>query len=980
MNIFKTKLWRPLALTTSCLAIFSITVSQVANEYAPKVNDFLGIQTSKVVGSTGDSYYYKSEYSDLNSMVKERTKLLVQIASEGTVLLKNESSLPLKSSSKVVVLNEDSFVFSNSHGGGAMSSSENLSKRTTLTRALQDSGLTVSSSKNDIASYDATIVVIGRYAGEGNDMSTTGLSLTSDEKSLIEEATSKSNNVIVLLSGDYVLEINDLKNNDKVKGILKFGNAGLRGAIGLVDVISGKVSPSGKLVDTYSTSTLSSPASENFGDNNFTNKNKIMASQAGKYVSYNEGIYTDYKYYETRYEDTVLKQGNASDQTGAKASSTEWNYTNEVVYPFGYGLSYSTFEKEITKVEDKGSEFEITVKVTNLTDYEAKDVVQLYFQSPYTDYDKQNKVEKASVQLVGFSKTKSLKKDESDEVSISVNKSYLASYDYTNAKTYIMDKGTYYFAIGEDSHDAINNILAKKGKSKNDGMDENGKSNLVYQFNIDIFDNTSYSKTSYTNATITNRFDDVDVNYWLEDKDKVTYLSRSDWKNTYPTSLKLTASADMISSLNDTKKYENGKWNDSKSRAEIKDVSYVDISDENSLTSGLSDSTLKTLNVTSLRNLDYNDEKWNDILDNLSLYEMSKMVSEDRSAVQAAPSVTFNGANGSDSTNGLDKTWVYSKLDSTTGVGTPLSDNETINDGYDDFVALNQNSTVYSSQPVLAATFNQELASETGRFMAEDALYSNTSFLWGLGLNLHRTCFGGRNSEYYSSDTMLNALMGTKLCKTAKEHGLIIVAKHFVINEQEQNRIGVCTFTNEQTLRENYLRVFEMVFTSGELPGVMTAYNRIGVLSCTAEYDLLTGVLREEWGSTAYVISDLNSPTAGLYDGSAAIVAGLSTFLNNGTYNATSGSSVNTSLNCENIKNNKQLLTATREACHRILYNYIHSSAINGISEDSKVVYVTPWWTILLTTCSITFGIIGGATFIMCLVSLLKGKKYENKD
>ncbi len=977
MKFFNTKIWRPLALSTCSLALLSIVANTLGNENAAKVNSFLHIETNRVVGGNGDSYFYKSEYEDLNSMVKDRAKLLVNVGQEGTVLLKNNNSLPLKKTDKVVLLNENSFVYATAHGGGSMASNENITKRTNPSRALKEAGLTVSDNAEECSSADAVIIIIGRSAGEGSDMAAGNLALSANEKALIKKATEANDNVIIIVSGDYVVEINDLKKDDKIKGIIKFGNAGLRGAVGLADVIVGNVSPSGKLVDTFSVSTTSSPAHINYGNYDFTNKNKIMASQAGKYVSYNEGIYTDYRYYETRYEDTILNQGNAKDSIGS-TSSSEWKYQNEVAYPFGYGLSYAKFEKKIEKLLDKDDHFEISVNVKNTSDVGAKDVVQIYFQSPYTDYDKTNKIEKSSVQLVGFSKTKTLAKGEDETLTISIPKNRLCSYDYTNAKTYIMDAGTYYFSVGEDSHSAINNILAKKSKTIANGMDEAGDSSLVTTFNVKELDKVTYSTSKYTNSTLTNRFDDVDVNYWLEDSEKITYLSRSDWKNTYPKTLKLTAGKEMLASLNDTKKYENGKYNDVKDRAPTKDVKYVDVTNESSLTSGLSDGSLKTMNVTTLKDLPYDDPKWDEMLDNLSLYELSKIVSEGRVVIQAAPSVTFNGAQGDDGPTGVSFTFAYSKLDKDTGAKTALGATETISDGYDDIVAKEQDCKVYSSEPVLAATFNPELADETGRFYAEDGLYTGTSFLWGLGLNLHRTCYGGRNSEYYSADAILNGIIGSHVSAKALEHGLIVVGKHFAINEQEQNRIGVCTFTNEQALRENYLRSFEIAFTEGKLAGVMTAYNRIGVLSCTAEYDLITGVLREEWGSTCYAISDLNSPTPGLYDGNAAIIAGLSTFLNNGTYNASSGSATNTSLNAENIKANKQLLTACREACHRILFNFVNSSAVNGISKDSRVEYVTPWWSTTLISTSIAFSIVGVASFALLLTSILKGKKHEN--
>lgn len=968
MNIFKKKMWSTLTFSLSTLAILTMSATMVINEYAPLVNDFLNIETSKVVGGDSKkSQYYKSSYSNLDEMFKEKTKLMREIGQEGTVLLKNNNALPLQKGKKVGLINSNGFIFAPSHGGGSFHSTEVVKNAITLKEALVFNGLIVDETNYD--NVDAIIVVIGRSQGEGTDLDKNNIKLTNEEKNYISLAKEKSSNVIVLISGDYTIEINELKNDDGIKGILKFGNSGLSGAYGLADVITGVVSPSGKLVDTFATSTLSVPAVENFGNFEYANKNKIMASQANKYVVYSEGIYTDYKYYETRYEDSVLNQGNAKSNAGS--SKGIWNYKNEVTYPFGFGLSYTTFEKEILDVDfSNQKEVKIKVKVTNIGNVNGKEVVEIYYQSPYTDYDKANKIEKASVELVGFSKTKALKSGESEELIISVQKQLLPSYDYINAKTYIMDKGTYYFSIGNGSHEAINNILAHKNKTLSDGMDANGDKKLVYTFSIDKFDKETYSKSFYNNSNITNRFDDVDINYWIDNK--VTYLSRSDYQSTYPKKLKIEASENMIKSYNDTKRYENGVYNDTKSRAKNDKVTYQDYVSENDVNSALKNGSIIAKNVTTLRNKEYNDEAWNEILDNLSIYEMSRMVAQGRYYINAMPSLSFNARSGGDGPAGLTKEYVYKSL--IDGEKVNLTNDDIVTDGLlsKKLIANKLDAGVYASEPVLAATFNVDLASRVGDMYGEDGLYTNTSFLWGLGLNIHRTAFGGRNSEYYSSDAVLSGLIGSKVSKASKDKGVVLVAKHFVINEQEQNRIGVSTFINEQALRENYLRSFELVATSGELQGVMTAYNRIGLLSCTAEYDLVTGMLVEEWNSHAYVISDLNSPTSGLYDGNAAISAGLSTFLNNGTYDATSGAKTNTSLNCENIKNDSTLLYATREACHKILFNYIHSNAVNGISEDSRVEFVTPWWQPTLISVTSILVITSICSLVLLIMSLKK--------
>ena len=966
MKVFKTKLWRAMSLAFIGASALLITLTGVAYAYEPMVNDALGIQTSTLSGGSGEQYY-KSEYANLEEMFQAKVQLMREIGQEGAILLKNEGALPLKKG-KVTVMGADSFVYATNSGGGSMHGTEVIATRTDLVTALKGVGLEVSTSAEEQASSDAVIVLIGRSSAEGNDLAAGALSLTAAETEMINGAKAANDNVILLVSGDQSPEIGAYKNDAGIKAILKFGNAGYRGAYGLADVIVGNVSPSGKLVDTWSVSSNSSPAMVNYGDMQYSNSNRIMASQANKYVSYNEGIYTDYKYYETRYEDTVLNQGNASSSVGA-TSGSRWNYSNEVIYSYGYGLSYTRFEKNIVGepvFDSENRTASITVNVKNTGGVAGKEVVQVYAQAPYIG----GGVEKASVQLMGFEKTDTLQPGADEDVTVTLNMQWLASYDYEDAETYIMDAGDYYFAIGNGAHDALNNILAAKGKTTADGMDADGNAALTYKWRQAATDTETYSTSAYTGAEITNAFDDVNINYWV--KDAVTYLSRSAWDTTWPRKLELAASSDMLSLLNDTKRYENGKWNDTKERAKSDEVAYSDLTTEADVNDAVTNGSVVIQNVVSMRNKPYDDEGWNVVLDTLSIYEMSRMVAQWRYYINACPTVTFNSTGGGDGPAGLTKPYLYYSIDKTTGKKTAVADGQTMTDGITDEQILisGMDAGVYSSEPVLAATFNKDLAARVGAMYGEDGLYTGTGFLWGLGANMHRIPYGGRVSEYYSADSVHSALIGAEVAGASKEHGVVLVAKHFVINEQEQNRIGVATFTNEQALRENYLRSFEGIATYGEMQGVMTAYNRIGLLSCTAEYDLLTTVLREEWGSQAYVISDLNSPTAGLYDGNAAIAAGLSTFLNNGTYDATSGAYVNTTLNVENIKSDPTLLYGAREACHRMLYNFIHSNAVNGLDENSRVLFVTPWWKPVLITLDVICGIVAVGSVAMYIISV----------
>lgn len=960
----KTGLWRTLTVITVVLAVFAVTMTGVANSYAAMVNKALGIETSMLVRDQNaenvDSQYYKTAYSTLEELYQAKVSLIREIAAEGTILLKNEgNALPVTAKS-VNLLGGDDLVYSTEHGGGHMSA-DTLAEATSLKAALEYHGLTVSTTADPGST--ATFVVIGRVAGEGSDMPDDGLALTDEELARIQEAKSAGGSVIVITSGDYYPEMQTLQQDPEIDAIVHIGNVGYRGAYGLADVLTGKVSPSGKTVETVAADSHSSPAMMNFGNYTYSNGSSIMASQAKSYIVYAEGIYTDYKYYETRYEDVVLGQGNASSTVGTYASNGSWNYDDEVVYPFGYGLSYTTFVQEIVGepvFDDTEHTAVVTVKVKNTGTVAGKEVVTLYAQSPYTDYDRENKIEKAAVQLVGFAKTGELQPGTEETVTITVNLQWLASYDYTNAKTYVMDAGDYYFALGNGAHEAVNNILAAKG------CDVAGDASKVYRWTEAELDVMTYAVSVYTGAEITNRFDDADINYWQDTENQITYLSRNAWDTTYPATVELRASADMTAFLNDTKRYKNGEWSDTTARASAEAVTYVDAEINSNI-----------LSAVVMRGRAYDDELWDTLLDNLTIYEMQNLVANGRYFINELPSVSFPASTGSDSPIGLDTPYVYSAIDSNTGERTKISGSYMVKDGItDDEVDLSvMTASMFPSEPVLAATFNTELAYAEGEIFGEDGLYHGYSFTWGLGANLHRTPYGGRASEYYSADAVLTALMGAAETNGTNAKGHVMVVKHFAVNEQEQNRIGVATFLNEQALRENYLRAFEGIATYGEMKGLMTSYNRLGLMGTPAEYDLVTVVLREEWGSHSYVITDLNSPTAGLYDGNASIAAGTTMMMNNGTYDSESGSYVNTTLNVESIKNDPVLLRAVREACHRTLYNFVNSAAVNGLSSSDVIVNITPWWQSALQVANVVLCVAAAAMSMLYLISANMNKK-----
>ncbi|MBR4550850.1 MAG: glycoside hydrolase family 3 C-terminal domain-containing protein, partial [Oscillospiraceae bacterium] len=588
----KTGLWRTLTVVFVLLAAFTVAGSSVAGTYAALINATLGIESSRIVkadsGKNEDTQYFKSAYSSLEEEYQTKAALIRQIGREGTILLKNENGALPMASGTVMVLGGSSFMCALAHGGGSMNAAD-LANATTVEQALAFNGLKVITEGD---SADAALVVIGRSAGEGADMPEGGLALTEEELSMVTRAKAVSGKVIVLLSGDFYPECASLQKDPEISAILHLGNAGYRGAYGLADVFTGKASPSGRTVETVAVDSHSSAAMQNYGDHTYTNASKIMASQAKTYVVYAEGIYKDYKYYETRYEDCVLNRGNAS--------FGGWAWEEDVLYPFGYGLSYTTFSKELQSVtfDSATHTAAVQVKVTNTGSAAGKEVVQVYGQSPYTDYDKANLIEKAAVQLMGFEKTAELAPGASETVTVILPMQWLASFDTKGHGTYIMEEGTYYLSVGANAHDAVNNILSAKGASVD------GKAALTYTWNQAETDATTYAKSLYTGEEIKARFPDADINYWLDETDQILYLSRNDWQGTWPRTVQLTASDKLKSALNDKKKYENGVYNDTASRIQTYEVKTGD------------GSTI--LSAAMMRGRAFEDEYWKVLLDNMT--------------------------------------------------------------------------------------------------------------------------------------------------------------------------------------------------------------------------------------------------------------------------------------------------------------------------------------------------------------------------
>lgn len=584
-----------------------------------------------------DVYLTNSDYS----ASEDSKKLCEDVANEGAVLLKNEDdALPLAANETDIALlgqNSVDFVY-----GGSGSGSVDTDQAPTLKTAFEREGYHVDETLwnfytsgpgksyrkttpdqagngnfavnevpqnaytndvlNSLKNDDVAVVSLGRSGGESADIPTsnlktgyTYLQIDQDERDLLKLACDNFEKVILVINSNNPIELGVLEDEEyeNIKAAIWIGGVGQEGIYAIPNILKGDVNPSGRLVDTYAYDSKSAPSIQNLGDYNISNSS---VDRGNKYLVYGEGIYVGYRYYETRYEDKVLNQGNAGD----------YNYSTQVQYPFGYGLSYTTFEWsdfQVQESEDKSS-FEVTVHVTNTGDRAGKDVIELYAQKPYTE----GGVETSAIELVGFDKTIELDPSSSADVTITIDKEDLTSYDYQTAKTYVLTPGDYYFAIGRNAHDALNNILALKGKTVNDGMDYDGNSALAkLAFEQETTDSTTYS-TAETGNKITNLFEDVDINYYSE----YTYLSRSDWEGTYPTT------------------FLNGTWNASQDL--LNDLKFYDVNTDASDDEIINDYTFvqnsdsTTYTVQDLIGVSYDDPKWDDLINQLSYSQMTRLI------------------------------------------------------------------------------------------------------------------------------------------------------------------------------------------------------------------------------------------------------------------------------------------------------------------------------------------------------------------
>jgi len=815
--------------------------------------------------------------------------------------------------------------------------------------------------KDSMNDNNVMIVTIARSASENgtympgtagvdptqNLNQTDPLGLSDDERDLIQAAVdakaSNGGKVIVLLNNASAMEVQEIQDNAGVDAILQVGLPGGYGFYGVADILSGDVNPSGHLTDTYAVKNANSPAAQNFGDLQWTNANPDI--QMNDAIVEAENIYIGYKYYETRYFDTVMNQGNAASTVGSSTGSA-WNYDDEVTYPFGYGLSYTTFTQTLDDLNVDLENETVTAKVTvtNTGSVAGKDVVQLYVSLPYTDYDKEHGVEKAAVQLLDYGKTAELAPGASETVTITADMQNMASWDSTadNAAgtkgCYILDAGDYYFTIGNGAHEAVQNVLAAEGQ------DVGGNADKAKSWNLSAQDTTTFATTKNGTA-VEKQLADMDVNYWLPGT--ATYLTRADWEGTFPKTYKdLTATDEMIDIL-DNDIYEinaNG------------DPSTVTFGADNGL-------TLADLKGVS----DINDERWDMLMDEITLEECMIRTGFGGTSTKVIESIMSPETIQNDGPNGIYSYPLGQYANTEKASGDPCAV-----DANDPNLAYKFGTMV--NETVIAQTFNKDLAADYGRVIGNYSLWANTAIFWGIGTNLHRLPYNARNHEYYSEDAVLTAGQGTAYAAAAMEYGVIIAPKHLAFNDTEINRTGVSVFMTEQQARENELRGTQGIVENAHVLGVMTAYNRVGITQDNAHTGLTKNILRNEWGFQGLISEDFiqNANYVVLKE---AVLNGVTMSCNTGDNTMAAVSEKYPYWTVEAVSQDTTMMTALKQAMKYQNYALANSNAMDGMASNTKLVSVRTWYDNALTAVQIVFAALTVLAAAMYVLDERKSKK-----
>ena len=717
---------------------------------------------------------------------------------------------------------------------------------------------------------------------EGNDWDKGDhfLQLSNREEDLLDLVTANFDNVILVYNGANAFQMDFLKDYPQIKGVLLCPGTGQSGFEGFGKVVSGEVNPSGRTVDTYVSNLKNAPWWNNFGDFKYTNTEELNSDSSffdpegttPSFVNYVEGIYVGYKFYETAADEGLI------------------NYDDEVVFPFGYGLSYTSFTKEMSGITNDGTSLNFTVTVTNTGSVAGKDVVEIYSDPPYTN----GGIEKSSANLLDFAKTNELAPGESQTIEFSIPVEDLASYDYQINGCYVLEAGDYVISANDDSHNVADS--------------------QTYTVASDIVYNESNKRGSDAVAA-TNEFDFAEG--------EITYLSRADGFANYAEATAAPATYEMTdeqkAAFDNAHTYtEAGYQNDD-------DANAADI------TTGAKNG----LKLVDLRGVDYNDAKWDQLLDQMTIDEMQQTIGfggYQTAAVSSIEKVRTNDCDGPASIN-----------NNFTGVG----------------------SVGFPAATLIGMTWDKELAYAFGDSIGEMADEMDTSGWYGPAMNIHRTAFSGRNFEYYSEDGVLSGRMASNAILGAQEHGVYAYMKHFALNDQEGNRTSMAaTWSNEQAIREIYLKPFEISVKDADCHAVMSSFNYIGTRWAGGCKELLKNVLRGEWGFVGFVETDYfgvygyMTADQGVRNGSDLMLC-------------TTGNDFNTVTVLTN--SSKQAL---REASKNILYTVVNSRAYAAENLNPGMAK----WEIIMIGADVLVALLIVALEIKTFKSYKKRKEEEEEN
>ena len=962
--------WTNISVVFATLLAIILVATNAVMAYAPVINSTLNTATSKITGLNTDAVYYPDEYTDVQEAAEYINDVYYEAEAEGLVLLKNESGTPPLAQGDTVSLFGTASVYINCSTQGIRSIGDKTDYPT-IREAFANNGISVNEELWDFYNSGAglsfgvtrtaineipwsrfptdlqetfqgtaAVVVLTRENGEGEDQIVGGISNTADgsylsisdeEMELLVNLSQlkKSGDfdkVILILNTALPLQLEFLDDPSvDIDTCMWIGNVGSSGIYAVADALVGKVNPSGRLSSTYVKDNLSSPAmaswAQNFGmsiTQQFSGDISSLVSSQFNYYAYVEGIYVGYRYYETRYEDILL----------GTAGSGDYIYEDNVAYPFGYGLSYTTFEySNFSIAETADNNYNVSVTVTNTGNVQGKHAVQIYLQKPYTDYDIENGIEKASIELAGFAKTGLLEPNTSETVVVTIDKELFASYDQNGAQTYILDAGSYYLSVGKNAHDALNNILAAKnitGMIDFQGSPVSGSADLALialeQKSLDI---TTFSTSKETGYEIYNQLDSADMNrYDGAGTNAVTYVTRSNWEATYPSrAVDFEINRYLLEDLQNITV-------DDFARKSYKAVHQMPALNQ------AGELTLSSLRSTADASIAITDTRWDELLNQISFDDMNRLLTTAICNTTGITSIAKPETKDSDGPAYVKET-------------------NTAQDGEDTMCRM-------PCEGIIASTYNQELIQRVGEAFGIDAQVSGVNGLYAPGMNIQRTPFGGRNSEYYSEDPVLSGIAAMYEVLGIQSKGIITYIKHYAFNEQDTYRDGASVWFNEQAAREIYLRPFEYAVrpSMGNSHALMTAFNRIGATWCSAHYGLITEILRNEWGFDGYVLTDyagggLQYMT--LLDG---IMAGTDCWLLNGEMTFTPYS------------DNPTVVTAMREATKRILYTTTnYSNIMNGMDQNTRVVQIIPYWQAILYSAIALISLLFAGSVIMLALS-----------